>query len=364
MKITIIGAGPIGCYAGYLFSKNGHQVTIYEEHSTIGSPIQCTGLLTKDFDNFNLKKDSFLINTFSKIQVFSPANKNFNINQKEYLICRNKFDNFFANLAKKQGAKILTNHSFQRKENNYLIIKDTLNNQELKVESDLVIASDGPISKTAKAYNFYHKDRKHFFGIQATVEGNFNEKEFKTYFGKSICPGLFAWVVPESKTIARVGLATTSNSKKYFDKFLEQNNFKPINIQAGTIPLYNPKQKLFKDNCYVLGDAAGFVKATTLGGLNPGLWQAQILVNCIQNNKNYLREVKKITNRLKLHLRIKNIIDKFSDKDWDYLIKLISQDKIKSILEIHTRENPLPILIKSILKEPRFFKFVKYIFKR
>ncbi|MBT4805454.1 NAD(P)-binding protein [Candidatus Woesearchaeota archaeon] len=29
MKIAIIGAGPIGCYAGYLLAKSGHNVSIY-----------------------------------------------------------------------------------------------------------------------------------------------------------------------------------------------------------------------------------------------------------------------------------------------------------------------------------------------
>ena len=69
MEIIIIGAGPIGCYAGYLLAKEGYEVDIYENHSHIGSPIQCTGLLTSDFDQFNLPMDSFLVNTFSAILI-------------------------------------------------------------------------------------------------------------------------------------------------------------------------------------------------------------------------------------------------------------------------------------------------------
>ena len=55
MKIAVIGAGPIGGYAASLFAKAGHQVSIYEEHATVGCPIQCTGLLTSDFDQFQLR---------------------------------------------------------------------------------------------------------------------------------------------------------------------------------------------------------------------------------------------------------------------------------------------------------------------
>ena len=89
MNITIIGAGPIGCYAGYLLAKSGHQVEIYEK-GEIGRPIQCTGLLTADFDQFEIDKSSFLVNTFDQIEINSPQNQ-LVLKQKEYLICRDKY---------------------------------------------------------------------------------------------------------------------------------------------------------------------------------------------------------------------------------------------------------------------------------
>ena len=93
MKIVIIGAGPIGSYAGYLLAKSGHDVNIYERKKEIGSPIQCTGLLTADFDQFGLDKSYFLENSITKIEVNS-INNQLIINNKEYLVCRKKFDNF------------------------------------------------------------------------------------------------------------------------------------------------------------------------------------------------------------------------------------------------------------------------------
>src|SRR3989338_6386536 len=127
MKIAIIGGGPVGCYAGYLLAKNGHEVSIYENHAQIGLPIQCTGLLTSDFDQFGLPMDSFLVNTFNKVEVYSPQHK-IEVKQKEYLVCRKKFDNFFGNLAKKEGVKVYLNHSFVRREEKELIVKDSAKN--------------------------------------------------------------------------------------------------------------------------------------------------------------------------------------------------------------------------------------------
>ncbi len=357
--IVIIGAGPVGCYAAHLLADQGHEVTVYENHPQIGSPVQCTGLLTGDFDELGLPIKSFLVNTIDSIEVNSPNHK-IELAQKEYLVCRVKFDNFFADLARKSGATLLTNHAFVRKEGRELIIYNSVEKKEIRVLPDLVIAADGPLSPTAKAHGLYHSERENYYGIQATVEGDFAPAKIQTYFSNEACPGLFAWVVSESSTRARVGLAAKKNSREYFDAFMKKNGYQVVEMQAGTIPLYHPAQKLQQDNCYVVGDAAGFVKATTLGGLIPGLKQAKALARSIQLGTSYEKESAPIAKRLRMHLRIRKILDKFNDKDFDRLVKYVGQSRVLDILQTHTRENPLPILLKVGIREPRFAYFLKH----
>lgn len=360
MNITIIGAGPVGCYAGYLLAKEGHAVTIYENHPQIGSPIQCTGILTSDFDQFGFPLDSFLVNTINSIEVYSPSLKKIAIKQKDYLVCRIKFDNFFADRARKAGATILVNHSFVRKEGGELMIYDSQNKKEIRVAPDIVIAADGPLSPTAKAYGFYHPQRENYYGVQAVVEGRFEPQTIKTYFGNAVCPGLFAWIAPESATTARVGIATLKNSKHYFDKFMKEQGFTATKIQAGTIPVYHPQQKLHQDNCYLVGDAASYVKATTLGGLVPGLQQAEILARCILEQKEYRSELKPLRKKLWLHRQVHQIMDRFSDQDWDRLISYVGQPHVQKVFERYTRDNPIPLLSRVLWNEPRFLRFIRY----
>jgi len=172
---------------------------------------------------------------------------------------------------------------------------------------------------------------------------------------------LFAWIVPESEERARVGLAAKKKAKEQFDQLMKKNGFAAEEIQAGTIPLYHPDQKLSSENCYLLGDASGFVKATTLGGIIPGMKQAEILAHCLNKDKDYDQEIKVLKKKMDLHLRIRTTMDKFSDGDWDKLVSLIGQEKIKMILEKHTRENPQPILLKALWKEPRLIYFMKFL---
>lgn len=361
MDIAIIGGGPIGCYAGYLLAKNGHSVSIYENHPRIGVPIQCTGILTSDFDQFNFPLDSFLVNTINKIEVYSPKGRTA-VKQKDYIVCRTKFDNFFGDLARKAGAQIFLNHSFTKKEEGNLIIRDSINKTEKTITPDLVLAADGPLSPTAKAYGFYHPGRRNYYGIQAVVEGKFESHTIKTYFGEKVCPGLFAWIAPESSTRARVGLATTQNSRYYFDKFIKKHHFTALEMQGGTIPIFHPSQKLQKDNCYLLGDAAGYVKATTLGGLVPGLKQAEVLADCIQQGLDFEKAIKPIRRKMYLHLHLHRIFNRFTDKEWNRLLTYINQPKIQEVLEMYTRDDPIPLVTKALLREPRFLFFAKYLF--
>ena len=363
MEIAIIGAGPVGCYTGYLLAEAGHNVSIYEKKSVIGLPVQCTGLLTSDFDKFGFDKSSFLVNTFENIEVNSPNNY-LKIRQKEYLVCRKKFDNYFVNLALKSGARIFLNHSFLRKERESVVIKNQINNKEKHLTPDIVIAADGPLSQTAKAYGFYHPERENYYGIQTVVEGNFDSMTYRTFFGNGVCPDLFAWIVPESSTTARVGLAAKKSAGSYFSKFMKRQGFTAKEMQAGVIPLFHPKQRLKKGNCYLVGDASGYVKATTLGGIVPAFKQARILVDCINDGRpvDYNKETKLLRREMKIHLRVQKILNKFSDKDWDRLLDYVNQPKIQKVLEKHTRDNPIPLVTKTLLKEPRFLFFLKYVF--
>ena len=365
-NIAVIGGGPVGCYTAYLLAKQGHNVDLFEEHSQIGRPIQCTGLLTSDFDKYFpwANKSEFLVNTFTSVTV-KTKNQTITIPQKEYLVCRTKFDSYFGKLAKKAGVNIHLNHSFRKKEGNTLIIKDSKNNQDLTIQPDIVVAADGPLSRTAKAFGIFHKDRSNYYGIQAVVSGNFDQSNFDVYFGEDYCREFFVWVVPDSNNLARVGLCSKSNSKQIFDNFMNRYpNWKTKEIQAGVIPIYQHPQLLYKGNCYVVGDAAGHVKATTLGGLIPGLRAAEHLSESIKSNnpKIYQKKCQKLRYELLLHRVIRNSMDSFSDYDWENLLKYTGQEKIHRVLQKYSRDNPIPLVFSMLLKEPRYLRFAKNFF--
>ena len=361
--ITIVGAGPAGSYLGYLLAKKGQEVTIFEEHSKVGSPVQCTGIVTHSIEKFFKLKNEVIAKNLDKVIVVSKNNR-IEVNVDEIVMWRDKFDIFVAEMAIDEGVKILLNHQFVGFDGkNTIKVKDKKNNKIKELKADAIIGADGPYSSVAKAAEM-DSNSKNYIGMQAKVKAKMDTTAFETYFGSDF-PNFFGWCVPESEETVRLGIGCFENAQEYFYKFLKgKTGAKDVICwESGLIPLYNPKKLIQKDNVYLIGDAASQVKATTGGGIIPSLKAAHTLCDCIVNNKDYNKEFKRQSGReLLLHLKIRNMLNKFSDKDYDRLLTLMSQEKVRKVLKKYDRDTPIPLVTNLLLKEPRFLYFSKMLF--
>jgi digeranylgeranylglycerophospholipid reductase len=361
--ISVVGAGPAGSFTAYLLAKSGKDVVIFEEHEKVGSPVQCTGIVTGSINKFFDLPKSVIANRCAKVRVVSNK-QDIVAETDEIVMYRNKFDEFVANKAIDAGVKILTNHQFIGLNNQNSIKIKNKNNGEIKnIETELIIGADGPSSSVAKSAGL-SSNPKFYIGMQAKVKHKSSLDAFETYFGQDF-PNFFGWVVPESEETVRIGLGSFSNTKDLFYRFLEKVTGKKDIIcwESGIIPVYNPKKIIQKDNVFLIGDAAAQVKATTGGGIIPSLKAAQTLCDCIVNKKDYNKEFRKRSGReLLLHLKIRDTLDKFSDKDYDFLLNLMSQKKVKKILKKYDRDSPIPLILNLMLKEPRFLLYSRFAF--
>lgn len=361
--ITIVGAGPAGSYLGYLLAKQGKEVTIFEEHSQVGSPVQCTGIVTHSIEKFFKLKNEVIAKKLDKVVVVSKTNK-ITVSVDEIVMWRDKLDRFVADMAQNEGVNILLNHKFIGLEGkNTVIAKDKKSKKIKKIKTDAVVGADGPYSAVAKAA-YMNSGSKNYLGMQAKVKLAMDTTAFETHFGNDF-PNFFGWCVPESEDTVRLGIGCFENAQEHFYRFLKSRTGKKdvLRWESGLIPLYNPKKIIQKGDVYLIGDAASQVKSTTGGGIIPSLKAAHTLCDCIINSKDYNKEFKKQSGKeLLLHLRIRNILNKFSDKDYDKLLNLMNQEKVRKILKKYDRDTPIPLVANLLLKEPRFLLFSKMLF--
>ncbi|MBI1936043.1 NAD(P)/FAD-dependent oxidoreductase [Candidatus Woesearchaeota archaeon] len=360
--ISIIGAGPAGSYLAYLLARNGKEVALFEEHNTVGSPVQCTGIVTHSIEKFFRLKQEVIAKRLSKVIVVSKSNR-IEANVDEIVMWRDLFDRLVAGMAQDEGAKLFLSHKFVGLNGNSIKVKDQKRNKVKEIKTDLIVGADGPYSAVAKAAGMDSGSRN-YIGMQAKVRLKMDTSSFETYFGSDF-PDFFGWCVPESEDTVRLGIGCFENAQEHFNRFLKSRTGKKEVLcwESGLIPVYNPKKAIQKNNIYLIGDAAAQTKATTGGGIIPSLKAAQTLCDCIANGKDYSKEFKRKSGReLLLHFRIRNTLNKFSDTDYDRLLSLMDQEKVRNILKKYDRDTPIPLVANLLLKEPRFLLFSKFAF--
>lgn len=396
--IAIIGAGPAGNYAAELLAKSGFDVHVFEEHSKIGEPWQCTGIVTDSINKIiNLNtinnntdnkigqtNSSAVINKTKTIRIYSPENNfiDFKLSKENIILNRAKFDQLLAKRAKEAGAKYHLNNKFidfkisadkivaeiECKENKHPNKKSKTKNKAKEFFCDYLIGADGPFSAVAKTAGMFG-NRKFYYGMQARINLK-NENIVETFPNV----GAFSWIVPENKNIARIGVIADKNLKQNFSELLDKikkikelKKIKIIDYQAGPVPIYQ-KTKIEqteknKTKVFLIGDAALQVKATTFGGIIHGLMAAELLCEAINKNKSYQKLCNKKINRdLWLSLKIRKTLNKMTDQDYNKLIELVKTEKAKKILEQHDRDFPSKFIIKMIKAQPKLLLFINKLF--
>ena len=330
--IGIIGGGPIGCYLGSLVDCK-----VFEEHSEIGNPVQCTGLVTSEIFNF-VKKDDFVVNELSDFRIKSGNEKVELKLKKNYLLDRKKFDRYLMEKVLDRGNEVFFDSKYKSYGGNMLDVGK-------KFKIDNLVGADGVFSRVR---NDFFEEKKYIRGVQARIKGKFDQI-IDVELGNG-----FSWIVPENEEIARVGYLGESN-------ILEGKEV--LEWQGGFIPVYDRKFRISNGNKYLVGDAAGMVKANTHGGLVPGLVGARELGKVLKKGGNYDKMFrKKIGKDLDKALLVRNILDKFSSNDYEELIRLSRGNKVKNILESYNRDYLNKFFWKIMINEPKFLKFFLKVF--
>ncbi len=364
MTLGIIGAGPAGSFLG---AKIGWDKSIiFDGKPKIGSPIQCTGIITDSiYRVIDEIPDNVIVNHIDTFRIFAPDGKSIDVDlDKENIILhRGKFDQHIAKLAKDNGTPIKLNHQlkgWKKKNNKYRLLFTNGKHHDV----DYLVGADGPHSIVAKKANMYG-EREILPGIQARVRikkqsQKFDKNVTQILFGL----GEFSWIVPESSTIARIGIIGKNtkhfNLKKAFDNLAEP--YKHLEYQSGQIPMYNPKQKLQQDNIALIGDAATQVKATTYGGITYGMLSATYLGDQWEGYEKKFNS--KLGKDLWISLKMREVLNKFSEKECDELLEIFRKEGNKEILEKMDRNFPSKFILKLLMKETKLWKYGFKLFRK
>ena len=355
--VVVIGAGPAGLTAARTLAGFGCDVVVLEEHTSIGDPVHCTGVLGFDaFDELDLPRET--ICGINQSAIFHAASGQSVLIEsprvQAAVVERRAFDRGLADQARAAGAVIETEARVNRLE---------IEPSGVRVH---IAGSAAGRSIDARACVLacganYRFNRMLGLGVprafqqSAQIELPFPFVEhLEVHLGRQIAPKGFAWLVPFQRgdtSFAKVGLTCESCAGRRFEAFLTK-----VSRQHGaaSAPLPQPRlkilplgpvQKTFATRLLAVGDAAGLVKPTTGGGIYygalSGVLAGEVLYDALKRDaldEETLRTYEtrwraRLGAEVRAGLAFRKIVDRFDDRAFEALVELARVDGLIPLLK-------------------------------
>jgi len=224
-----------------------------------------------------------------------------------------------------------------------------------EVRADTIVGGDGASSRVAHAAGWAPLETVPLVQAIVPLPKDMRPDTARVWFVPQDTP-YFYWLIPESPTRGALGLIgeTGPETRYHLEKFLEKRKLDPIGFQAARIPVYKRwvpvRRPVGNGSVYLVGDAAGQVKVTTVGGIVTGFRGALGVAQEILNRGS--RELRTLRRELDLHLLLRRSLHDFQQADYSRLVDLLNAPAKRSLAD-YSRDEAWKILWRVCLSQPR-----------
>jgi geranylgeranyl reductase family protein len=269
-----------------MLAQASFDVALLEEHTCIGLPNHCSGLVSpRTLDLVGRIPEGMRLVQFSRARVWGPGGRTLWLRSdavQAVAIDRPRFDQLVAGRAVEAGATLMLDTracGFERLEEGVRVEVRT-GGDTRHLYAPLLIGADGAGSRVARWMG-----RKHTHEVVPAIKADISFRgggtdSIEIFVGSAVAPGWFGWIIPMRDGVARIGIGATRLLRRYFDAFLESvrsqfGDFVVHETRRATLPL-GPARDFVAERAMLVGAAARQTKPTTGGGLYFGIRAAQL----------------------------------------------------------------------------------------
>ena len=371
VDVLIVGGGPGGLFLAAKLAAQGVRTVVCEEHSRVGDPVHCTGVLSSDsFGRFDLPTNATL-NQLTHVRFVSPGGIPVDYATTAPIatvIDRPAFDRALAERAVAAGAELRAGARVSALDIDASGVHATIGAEV--VEARLAVLACGAT---------YALQRRFGFGLPRTYLHTAQRElpaaamaSVELHFGRDVAPGGFAWAVPVVRPdgfYVRIGVMAARDALGCYARMLERVGNR-WGVSSRELP---PRQKIlplgaigrtYGDRLIAIGDAAGLVKPTTGGGIHYSIVSASlaadVAVDALANDRLDMASLATYERRWRAELEdefdaqqeLRDVVTGLSDQAIDSFFELAHTDGIMPIVRATARFNEHRPLIRALFKHP------------
>ena len=222
-----------------------------------------------------------------------------------------------------------------------------------------IIGADGTRSIVAQAVRAQPQRTVPIVQARVELEDRYDPDVTRVWFDRERTR-FFYWLIPESSTSAVVGMIAerAADARQLLDGFLREHRYRAREYEGAMIPLHQPRRLIEwrkgRGRVLLVGDAAGHVKVTTVGGVVSGIWGAQAAARALVTGSPYRQELRALHRELYLHDLVRWVMDRFNGRHYDLLLRLMNQE-LDLLLSTNDRDSMASKTWGLLRAQPRLF---------
>lgn len=358
-EVVVVGGSAAGLFTAAAVARGGRPVRVLESKPHFDPPAR-TLIVTSHFRNqLGSAARESIVNEIRRFELFTDGRSaQIALSEPDLIIERSRLIPALARGAQQAGAQVSFDTRFLGLGPNSsgLRLETETAGRKEELHAASIVGADGATSRVARTAGWPPVETVPLMQAIVRLPKDCPADTTRVWFVPDDTP-YFYWLVPESAERGALGVIGVhgSDTKRRFERFLENKNLEPLEWQGARIPVYKkwiPVQKrVGNGDVFLVGDAAAQVKVSTVGGIVTGfrgaLAVAQSILHGGRND-----ELSALRRELSTHWLIRRTLHHFQQKDYSQLVDLLDAATRASLGEIN-RDESARLLWNVIRRRPQ-----------
>jgi flavin-dependent dehydrogenase len=346
-EVAIVGGSAAGFFTASLLARQRRAVRVFERAEKI-DPVSRTLIVTNRMRRLlGPVGERAVVNEIKRFELFTDGRSAMvPLHEPDLIIERSELIRGLACEAQEYGARLELGCRFASLESKGSGVELTFERAGSaapeRVTAESVVGADGAYSSVAKAAGWHPQPTVPLVQALVDLPEGMPADSVRVWFRPDDTP-YFYWLIPESTSRGVLGLIGVDGqeTRRCLDRFMEQKRFRPLGYQGARIPAHirwTPvERRVGRGRVFLVGDAAGQVKVSTVGGIVTGFRGALGVSQAILRDGSS-PELRALRRELNVHLLIRRSLHSFRQDDYSRLVDSLNGAMLQSLSRVSRDE--------------------------